>query len=155
MIIWKNHDFCRVIFGGEHTAGFLGISYSNPCTMGMCSFCRAITYLIVMVTSVTISSFSCASLMSVLVLVVIARGFRRRSDAFAFSLQISRSSSPGLVHKSSRNPASSPLPHSKHVVDGHSDEAMSFKNEGSDWLPGSVVPQTERVIDSATLHVRI
>ena len=43
---------------------------------------------------------------------------------FVISFKISRNESPGLSHKSRRNRASSPRQYSKHVVDGHSDEAM-------------------------------
>ena len=67
----------------------------------------------------------------------------------------SHNASPGLGHKSRRNPAPSPRRHSKHVVSGLSDEATWCRKGETDWIPGCVVVQIERVVDSATFHVRI
>ena len=46
--------------------------------MGMCSLRKVITYLMVMVTFVTIQSFSCSSPMALVVIVVDMMGFWRQ-----------------------------------------------------------------------------
>ena len=80
-------DFNQVMFGGELTTGFLRKLYPNPCTVGMCSLRRVITYLMTMVLLVTIHSFSCSSPMAVVVIVVIVMGFWRQIRCLCIRLE--------------------------------------------------------------------